>query len=178
MSYIPTGASVLDVGCGSGFGSYLISQKAEKVVALDYSKAAINFAKKNNQAKNVDFILSNIDDFDYQEKFDVVVMIEFLEHNVQPKSVLKRITCLLKEEGMMIISLPVFPDGVPLKRGWHFHEFMDSRFRDVFKDYNYKVYGLKNLAFVEIDFSNGNFKEFFSESLEAASTYFVIVKKT
>ena len=38
---------VLDFGCGSGYGTFLLSQKAEETVGIDYSPATIEFANEN-----------------------------------------------------------------------------------------------------------------------------------
>ena len=47
---------VLDAGCGTGYGSYLLSQiGSKKVIGIDNSKRAINFCKNNFKAKNLEF---------------------------------------------------------------------------------------------------------------------------
>jgi len=45
ISLIPFNCSVLDVGCGTGFSSLIISTKAAQVTAIDYSEEMIRWAR-------------------------------------------------------------------------------------------------------------------------------------
>ncbi len=149
LPYIKPNYRVLDVGCGSGFGSYIVAKKASKVVAFDHSLKAIRYCQRYNYAPNIEFILSSVDNFHTKEKFDLILMIEFLEHNRKPKKILAKMFTLLKDKGKIIVTFPRLPEGTPLVRGWHLYEFTDSRVKEVFSNYNYEVKGLKNLSNIE-----------------------------
>src|SRR4030042_1982829 len=54
------GKKVLDSGCGYGWGSYIISQIAKKVIGVDKNKKAIVFAKKHFKDENLIFKVNSI----------------------------------------------------------------------------------------------------------------------
>lgn len=45
-SLIPAGSAVLDVGCGTGFGTAILNSKASKTLGIDYSAEMIKWADK------------------------------------------------------------------------------------------------------------------------------------
>jgi len=49
------GKRVLDYGCGSGYGSYILSSLADNVTGVDISIEAVDFAKINYSANNLNF---------------------------------------------------------------------------------------------------------------------------
>lgn len=52
MNYVEN-KFVLDAGCGEGFGSHLLSQKAKKVIGIDNSRKTIEEGKTNLQKKQL-----------------------------------------------------------------------------------------------------------------------------
>ena len=53
--------STLDLCCGVGPGTILISKKLNvQVIGIDYSKKAINYAKKNNLNKGTEYFCLNL----------------------------------------------------------------------------------------------------------------------
>jgi SAM-dependent methyltransferase len=94
---------VLDYGCGSGYGSRMLSDKAENVTAVDISEEAVNFAKDNYAADNLVFkTLSELSD----EKYDVITSFQVIEHVSNDKKFIKELKSLLKPEGCILISTP------------------------------------------------------------------------
>jgi len=79
--------NVVDMGCGIGLGTYLYSLVASKVVAIDYSQGAIDYAKLF-PVKNVEFLKLDMEKDDMPDG-DVLVAIEFLEHLDNPERILK-----------------------------------------------------------------------------------------
>ena len=80
---------IVDVGCGSGTGSNILSQEADFVWGIDKNQLSVNFAKEAfTRVKNGIYYSSQIsfDHVDITEdtrefmKFDVVVAIEIIEH--------------------------------------------------------------------------------------------------
>ena len=67
---------VLDAACGTGYGTALLAQTAQKVCGIDISEEAISYAKSNYSAKNVDFTVANIEKLPFENDFfDVVVYV-------------------------------------------------------------------------------------------------------
>lgn len=103
------GKVVLDVACGTGYGSYELSKLAKKVYGVDSSKEAIDFANANYKSENLTFIQSNCIRMDFEEKkFDVVISFETIEHLVEEDrcKFYKLIKKYLKDDGVIIFSTP------------------------------------------------------------------------
>ena len=52
--------TILEIGCGTGKNTVLLSQIGKKVYALDFSKEMISIAKEKNKTDNVIFSLTDI----------------------------------------------------------------------------------------------------------------------
>jgi len=81
LQYIQNKA-VLDVGCGVGYGSFLMSNKARYIRSLDDSKEAIDFANKNYRKSNIKhYCVDFLNMLPYiKDKIEVVVAFEVIEH--------------------------------------------------------------------------------------------------
>ena len=68
----------LEIGCGNGCFTRLITDIADRVVALDISPAAIEQARQSAHLNGVDFRVANIMEYDPQAEgpWDLVVMSE------------------------------------------------------------------------------------------------------
>ncbi|BBF42918.1 glycosyl transferase, family 2:glycosyl transferase, group 1 [Lachnospiraceae bacterium KM106-2] len=95
---------VLDIACGVGYGSYLISKNpdVQSVRGYDRAEKAINQAKANFASDKVDFVLGDPTSVD--AKFDVLLCLETIEHLPDP-TVLKELVdrCKINE---VILSFP------------------------------------------------------------------------
>src|SRR5688572_16199791 len=54
-------ARVLDIGCGSGYGSRLLGQTACSVIGIDINAPAIQWAIERNDRSNVEYLCASID---------------------------------------------------------------------------------------------------------------------
>ena len=95
---------VLDVGCGNGFNSYRIAEKAKKVVGVDFNEDYILFARKNYKRKNLEFLNQDIMDFDNKMKFDVIILSNVLEHIENRIKFLKEIS---RKGNKILIRIPM-----------------------------------------------------------------------
>ena len=76
-------SSVLEIGCGVGILTQLISSVVTKgrIVSTDISAASIKEAKQRNQGKkNIRYFVDDMTSFGVPEKFDFVVLADVLEH--------------------------------------------------------------------------------------------------
>ena len=71
--------SVLDIACGTGYGTKILSDKCLSIVGVDVSQDAIKYANRHYRSNsNIDFIKADI--FGYNKKADIVVSFETVEH--------------------------------------------------------------------------------------------------
>jgi 2-polyprenyl-3-methyl-5-hydroxy-6-metoxy-1,4-benzoquinol methylase len=76
VEVIPQGASVLDIGCGTGLLCYALQREKQcQVVGADLSFRMIEFAKKHNTFEDIQFIHQDATDLiDFQDdSFDYVI---------------------------------------------------------------------------------------------------------
>lgn len=98
---------VLELGCGVGYKSHILSEFLDNVTAVDLSEVAINKARQWWN-KNINFICADFLIFPLEQKFDIVYASSFsLLKNEFKKSeydILSRIFSLLKKGGYFIFE--------------------------------------------------------------------------
>ena len=101
------GKSVLEVGCGRGYMTALISKMAS-VAAFDISSSTLRYAKVlGNLDTNVFYFQGNVYSIPFETGlFDVIVATEVLEHLPDLDSAMKEINRVLKKGGIVIASVP------------------------------------------------------------------------
>lgn len=101
------GKRVLDIACGTGYGSQMLAKKgAKEIHAVDNNKEVIAYAKKNFKNKRVKFIISNILKYSSKKPYDTIVCLETIEHIKEDKKALLNLYKLLAKKGNLIISSP------------------------------------------------------------------------
>lgn len=103
-------SNVLEIGCGIGTVSNLIIKHITngQFVGCDISPKSIEIAKKINPTKNVEFICTDMSNFDHNLKFDFFVFPDVLEHIPvdQHKNIFKIISNLSKPSSKVLINIP------------------------------------------------------------------------
>jgi len=95
----------LDVGCGNGYLTKIISVFFKKTWGIDISRQGIKLAKK--KFKKIRFICQSIDVLKKEKKkFDFISALEVIEHQYLPDEFLKSTNTLLKKNGFFLISTP------------------------------------------------------------------------
>jgi 2-polyprenyl-3-methyl-5-hydroxy-6-metoxy-1,4-benzoquinol methylase len=119
--------SLLDVGCGEGRFLCEVAKRfpGKKLVGLDLSARAVRYAELLNP--NVEFVCADITDAaSVKEKFDVITLIETLEH-LPPERIpdfVRRLRRTLNDSGTLIISVP--SQNLDLNRKHYQHFSLDS----------------------------------------------------
>jgi SAM-dependent methyltransferase len=131
------GKRVLDVACGTGYGSAILAQTgAAQVVGVDISIEAIagkqqtRLALANGDACNLPFD---------NNTFDIVVSFETIEHLASPELLLAEISRVLKPGGLCLCSSPN-RDFLPFSgrketNPYHISEMSYEEFDDLFVKY-------------------------------------------
>jgi len=92
----------LDVGCGTGLLAYRLSKLGPKhVLGIDYSKNAIEIAKKTHKNHNLQYQVLDVKEI--KSKYDVIVSLGTLEHVDNVLAVLKILKKNLTQNGKIII---------------------------------------------------------------------------
>ena len=98
--------SILDIGCGGGLLSEPFSRLGAKVVGIDASKKNIEIAKHHlkKSGLNVEYYCASPENFDYKDKFDVILNMEIVEHVENVEQFIKACTNFMREDGRMFIA--------------------------------------------------------------------------
>ena len=99
--------TVLEVGCGKGTLIKPIAKKNQKIkfTGLDIDQTVIKEANKE-KIRNLNFVCEDILKFKTDDKYDIVITSEVLEHIEDPEKFLSKISSLTNESGFLIISTP------------------------------------------------------------------------
>jgi SAM-dependent methyltransferase len=97
---------ILEVGCGAGFSVDYLKGKFVNYTGIDYSENLIKYAINHNNNKGVKFECLNVNDFDTEFKFDVVLMIGVLHHMPEPEKVIKSLSKVLTPDGIIVVNEP------------------------------------------------------------------------
>lgn len=128
---------ILDLGCGTGYGSALLTQNGS-VVAMDKEKQAILYARKH-YIKGPEFKLGDVESFAvYLGQFDVICAFEIIEHLKRPRAFLKNIYKLLRKDGFVILSTPNNTFVSPYaknKSPYHVKEYKKREFEKLLKSF-------------------------------------------
>lgn len=108
--------NILDVGCGDGYLLNNLETKSEKY-GIDLSEKAIMFA--NAFSKDTKFEIKDL--FTLEEKYDLISLIEVLEHipNDFVKPFMTQVLSLVEKDGHFIIS--VLTTVIPLNKKHYRH---------------------------------------------------------
>ncbi len=105
--YVESSHSVLDVGCGDGYGANYLSKKAKRVVGLDVSQEQVKLALKRYAHRGLSFVTGDATSICFgDETFHVVVSMETIEHIEDDVRYLEEIRRVLKKDGLFIVSTP------------------------------------------------------------------------
>lgn len=104
---LPPDARILEAGCGTG-GNLAMLSRYGRVDAMELDDEARRMANAKGIAPVVSGELPNR--IPYQpEQFDLIALLDVLEHVEDDRNTLKALGSLLKPGGVLLISVPAYP---------------------------------------------------------------------
>ena len=97
---------ILDLGCGGGIVCEPLARIGFDVTGIDFVKSNIDIAK-NHALKSkleIKYIYKNINSLDLDKKYDVILLLEVLEHLDDWKNIIGILNKNLNYQGKLIIS--------------------------------------------------------------------------
>lgn len=103
---LPPKSSILEVGCHTGYFSRVLIELGHKVLGIERDEEAALTARR----QGVPVLLGDIEDpailSRIPDTFDVVLLMDVLEHLREPAVVLARLKTLLNPQGRLIVTGP------------------------------------------------------------------------
>lgn len=166
------GVDVLDVACGEGYGSFILSSVAKKVFAVDLSPSTIANASRTYSRPNLTYLQGDCTQIPLDDaSLDLVVSFETIEHHDQHDQMMREVKRLLRPNGVLIISTPakgVYPPGNP----YHVKELTSEEFKSLMGQYfsnaQFAIQGMTDASVIQfeggdapqtIEYFGGDFRE-------------------
>lgn len=105
----PSSLNILEIGCGEGNICFQMAQYGHKVLGIDISDTTIKSAiKKWGNTQGLTFKVEDAEQMKLssEEKYDVIVCSEILEHLYEPARLVRNFNNLLKPDGIAIVTVP------------------------------------------------------------------------
>ena len=98
--------TVLDIGCGGGLVSEGLSKIGATVTGIDFIKENIKVARMHAKKNNlkINYFVKDFEKEKITSKYDVIIILEVLEHLTNWEEFIKKIKLSLNKNGTLIIS--------------------------------------------------------------------------
>lgn len=158
------GKRVIDLACGEGYGTEVLSRTAESVVGIDANPEAFEHARLRYTQPNVSFERELIED--YAREVDAVVFLQTIEHVQDPDAILEqcKANVIGSEDPVVFVTTPnlltLAPEGAEKSENpWHVKEYRAEEFRELCEAHfgSVELYGLfhaRKLAIHEFAINN------------------------
>lgn len=106
--------SFLDVGCGNGWAVRKIIESwkgCKHAYGIDVSSEMIKLANKRKENDKEHYVCADFSNWDYEEKFDIVLSMEALYYMKPIKNVLNRLFDILKDDGLLLVGMDFYKEN-------------------------------------------------------------------
>ena len=97
---------ILDLGCGGGLTCEPLARLKAKVTGVDFVQQNIEVAKNHAiiSELKINYIHDDLDSIKIKKKYDIILLLEILEHLDNWRSLISKIKNILKPNGLLIVS--------------------------------------------------------------------------
>lgn len=140
------GKDVLEIGCGTGYGSSILAEHAKSVTAIDISEAAINIAKESYIKDNLRFAVGDAGNLSAFKdgSYDIVFSSQCIEHVIVYEKFVSEVSRILKKGGTFVVITPNAETYITGLNPFHHKEFTKSELNLLLARYfkEAEVYGI------------------------------------
>lgn len=154
LRYIQPADIVLDIACGTGFGTDIIASRTSgKVIGGDIAAEAVEECRSYWNKPNLEFRVLDGTRLDFPDHyFDKIVSFETIEHTGQYREMVAEFARVLKPGGQLILSTPnrqvMSPDNV-IVNPYHIQEFTYDELKQILEASfpNVQLSGQRNIRY-------------------------------
>jgi len=131
---------VLDLACGEGYGSFMLSEVSKGIIGIDIDKNVIGHATSKYNKENLRFIVGSIKEIPIEGKdiFDLIICFEALEHITEQDKLITEVKRLLRPDGIFLVSSPnkyIYSDQSGYQNPFHKRELYFNEFTKLLDKY-------------------------------------------
>jgi SAM-dependent methyltransferase len=144
---LPTDTKILEAGCGTGGNLSLLAQYGQ-VFAIESNEMAREFASQNPDAEVKAGMLPN--DIPFQnEKFDLIVLLDVLEHLEEDARSLQALSGRVKAGGYLVVTVPALPLlwSQHDDKHHHYRRYVKTGLRQLVENADFKIIKLSYFNF-------------------------------
>src|SRR5271169_1543726 len=130
------GKAVLDVGCGTGYGTSYLAESAKSAVGIDLSGQAIRYARKHYRRASLEFRRMSAESLALADRnFNFVVSTENFEHLRDHRANIREISRVLTDDGMLLLATPNPEMFVGIDNPYHTHELAYDELLQIVREF-------------------------------------------
>ena len=115
------GKRALDIGCSYGKWVYWMSKYGARAVGIDLAQQCVEWGRQNLELDLRQKDLLSLDEPD--ESFDIITMIDLIEHVTDLDGFMENLARLVKPEGVVFVQTPNFESYYKWRQDWRFLYF-------------------------------------------------------
>jgi 2-polyprenyl-3-methyl-5-hydroxy-6-metoxy-1,4-benzoquinol methylase len=118
---LPTGARVLDAGCGSGRTLQELADYGSEVYGIELDPEAAEVARSR---ANAEVRIGRLEELPYEDgQFDLVTCLDVVEHTPDDRVALRELRRVCKPGGWLLVTVPAYPAL------WSLHDEANHHYR-------------------------------------------------
>lgn len=132
---------VLDVPCGTGYGTAILGSNGNVVLGMDIDEASIALASDRYMYQNVRFATGDMMTVELPTGVGFITCLDGLEHVRDGRHLIERFVASLTDDGILVVSVPI--NELEITKGrrnpFHLAEYTPESLRELLSKYFRRV---------------------------------------
>jgi SAM-dependent methyltransferase len=113
LAHIASTEEIIDIACGTGWGTEILAKSCKAAMGVDISETAIQYARRKRKGSNLRFICSDF--FDFNSTADTVISFETIEHlkRIEVQDILSKLLSLTRSKIVGSVPYNELPGNNP-----------------------------------------------------------------